>query len=187
MNIKKKEAAVKKYFPLLSEKSIEEVTELIKADEKGYAESEVAEIAAALLEGPKTVQDSPKKSPNAGLDLSAFNYKELTGKKFKEYVELVGDRNYTEFDSESGEEKSVNGTLLLDDVYDFVQHRVDVVMKARFPGVKDTPYDFNGLRVKNDTPEHTTRISVRHALEFNLQILNAHSRAGHGKYYFLKK
>jgi tyrosyl-tRNA synthetase len=52
MNVNRKKAALKAYSPLLSEKSIEEVTELIKADVKGYKESEVAEIVAALQAGP---------------------------------------------------------------------------------------------------------------------------------------
>jgi hypothetical protein len=52
------------------------------------------------------------------LIFSGFDYKNLTGKKFKEYVELVGDRAYVEFDSESGTENPVTGKLLLEDVYD---------------------------------------------------------------------
>jgi hypothetical protein len=56
MNVKRKEAALKIYFPLLSEKSIDEVTELIKADAKGYKDSEVAEIVAALEAGPAEVK-----------------------------------------------------------------------------------------------------------------------------------
>jgi hypothetical protein len=182
-------AAVKKYSGLKESNDRDSAKEAI-IQSKEYSDEEAEQIVAAIYDtenGATAVEPKKAFKPNDELDLSGFDYKNLTGKKFKEYVELVGDRAYVEFDSESGTENPVTGKLLLEDVYDFVQHRVDVVMKARFPGVKDTPYDFNGLKVKNDTPEHTTRISVRHALEFNLQILNAHSRAGHGKYYFLKK
>jgi hypothetical protein len=64
MNPLRKKAAVNKYSPLLSEQSIEEVTELIKADDKGYTEDEVAEIAAALIATPE--EKAPKKSASKG-------------------------------------------------------------------------------------------------------------------------
>lgn len=64
MNVNRKKAALKVYSPLLSEKSIEEVTELIKADEKGYKESEVAEIVAALQEGPGSDEQEVEESDN---------------------------------------------------------------------------------------------------------------------------
>lgn len=186
MNVNRKKAALKVYSPLLSEKSIEEVTELIKADEKGYKDDEVAEIVAAL-QNPEKDKPLVPVSPNAELDLSGFDYKALTGKKFREYVELVGDRSYVEFDAESGQEKGVVGKLLQNESFDFELFKVEVVRKQRFPGVKDTPMDFIGVKVKSDTPEHKTRIPISHALEYNAQILNAHSLAGHGKYYLLKK
>jgi hypothetical protein len=59
-------------------------------------------------------------------------------------------------------------------------------MQERFPGMENSPWDYVGLTAEGK-PLHTTRIPVKTALEFNRQILNAHSRAGHGKYYFLKK
>lgn len=121
------------------------------------------------------------------LDLSDFDYHNLTGDKFKKYVELAGDRSYRVVDKETGEETPIVGDLKENDIYTFVLHKVDVVMKPRFPGVKDTPMDFNGIKIKTDKPEHTTRIPVKTAHELNAQILNAHSRAGHGKYYLLKK
>jgi hypothetical protein len=66
MNIKRKEAALRVYSPLLSEKSIEEIAELIKADEKGYKEGEVAEIVAALEAGPvETVEAEKAKETEA--------------------------------------------------------------------------------------------------------------------------
>lgn len=130
--------------------------------------------------------DEEEKDDDA-IDLSQFDYKNLVGSNFKKYVELVGDRSYREFDAETGEEKPVVGKLKENDHYDFQQFRVDVVMKTRFPGVKDSPQDFIGIRVKNDKPEHTSRISIKTAHELNAQILNAHSRAGHGRYYLLKK
>jgi len=126
-------------------------------------------------------------SPNDALQLDKFDYNNLTGTAFKEYAQLVGDKCYTIFDSESGAVTPVTGKLQQNEVYDFQQYRAQPVFKPRFPGMKDTPNDFNGITLKNTTPEHTTRMSVATALEMNSQILNQHSVAGHGRYYLLKK
>jgi hypothetical protein len=126
-----------------------------------------------------------KASPNDELDLSGFNYNELTGESFKQYVGLAGDHSATEIIE--GEVVPVRGSLEENKAYDFVLLKAVPVMQARFPGMENTPYDYVGIRVKEPKPIHTTRISVKTALEHNRQILNAHSRAGHGKYYFLKK
>jgi hypothetical protein len=123
-------------------------------------------------------------SPNDELDLAQFNYDELTGDSFKEYVRLAGDHSAMEI--VSGEEVPMRGSLQENQSFDFVLLKAKPVMQARFPGMKDTPFDYVGIRAEGK-PLHTTRIPVKTALEFNRQILNAHSRAGHGKYYFLKK
>jgi hypothetical protein len=122
---------------------------------------------------------------SAAIDLTGFNYQDLTGESFKEYVGLVGDRSYVEFID--GKATPVNGSLLQHDQFDFVLLPAIPVMVPRFPGMKDTPYDFVGIKAKTLTPIHTTRIPVKVALEYNAQIVNQHSRAGHGKYYFLAK
>lgn len=126
-------------------------------------------------------------STEAGLGLEKFDYKNLKGKSFKEYVELVGDRSYVTVDEETGKEIPVVGQLKQDAEYDFEQYRAKPVFKMRFAGVPNTPMDFNGIELVKDAPEHTTRISVGTALELNSQILNGHSRAGHGRYYLLAK
>jgi hypothetical protein len=135
-------------------------------------------------------QDQPTKkaasSPNDELDLDEFNYESLTGENFKEYVRLVGDRSYTERNDE-GKYVPVNGSLLQNDKYDFILLPAVPVMVERFPGMKDTPIDYIGIKAKTLTPIHRTRIPVSTALEYNAQIVNQHSRAGHGKYYFLAK
>lgn len=49
MNVKRKEAAVKKYAPMLQQGvTIMELTDLISKDEKQYTSDEISEIAAAL-------------------------------------------------------------------------------------------------------------------------------------------
>lgn len=130
---------------------------------------------------------NPKKngsSPNDELDLTQFSYEELAGESFKDYVRMVGDHSAMEI--VEGREVPIRGSLQENKSFDFVLLKVKPVMVARFPGMKDTPYDYVGLRAEGK-PLHTTRIPIKTALEFNRQILNAHSRAGHGKYYFLKK
>jgi hypothetical protein len=126
-----------------------------------------------------------KVSPNDELELAGFNYEDLTGQSFKDYVGLVGDHSAMEV--LNGEEVPIRGSLQENKSYDFVLMKAVPVMQARFPGMKDTPFDYVGIRVKENKAVHSTRIPVKTALEFNRQIMNAHSRAGHGKYYFLKK
>lgn len=185
----------------------EQLTEVIAADEKKYTPGEIVEIINALQKGPQApgtdkgtegdkgekpkraaklavVEEKPA-SPNSELDLSQFNYSEMKGDVFQAYVELVGDRSFHLI--VEGEEVPVRGQLREEAEYDFVLHKAVPIMKARFPGVRDTPWDMVGITMKEEKPIHKTRIAVRTALEMNAQILNAHSRAGHGKYYFLAK
>lgn len=187
MTKKKLDEAVE-YYGLGKEKiSADQMRIDILADE--YTNEEADEILAVVF-APEKAQEEKKsdpKNPNASLDLSGFDYKKLNGDSFKKYVALVGDRSYTEFNAESGEEKPINGKLSLDDSYDFQLFRCKPVRKQRFPGVQGTPWDYVGLELVRDTPDHASRMTVRHALEFNAQIMNAHSMAGHGKYYLLKK
>jgi hypothetical protein len=143
----------------------------------------------AVNEPESSIQEPSKKpveSPNGTLDLSGFDYENLTGESFKEYVRLVGDRSYAERNDE-GKYVPVNGELLQQDKYDFVLLPAVPVMVERFPGMKETPIDYVGIKAKTTKPIHKTRIPVATALEYNAQIVNQHSRAGHGKYYFLAK
>ena len=115
------------------------------------------------------------------------DYKNLKGENFKQYAEHVGDRSFRVVNPDTGEEKPVIGLLKESDSYVFELYRAIPHMVARFPGMKDTPYDFKGITLKSETPINSTKIPVRVALEHNAQILNAHSRAGHGTYYLLKQ
>jgi hypothetical protein len=194
MNVLRKQSAVRKLNESLQKNmSIEEAIVLLKQDEAKYTEEEINEISDSftVVDGstdlPQPEEIKAPVKPNGKLDLSKFDYKNLTGESFKDYVHLVGDRSYVEVDREEGTEKPVVGQLKANDMYDFQLHKVDVVMKVRFPGVAGSPSDFNGIKVKSETPELITRIPVKTALELNAQIMNAHSRAGHGKYYLLKK
>jgi len=123
-------------------------------------------------------------SPNDELDLSGYNYDNLVGDTFQKYVRLAGDHSVTEI--VEGKEVHIRGELMENKRYDFVLVKARPIIQDRFPGMKDTPRDYVGL-IAEGKPIHTTRIPVKTALEYNRQIMNAHSRAGHGKYYFLKK
>ena len=118
-------------------------------------------------------------------ELAEIDFGNLKGDMMKKYVELVGDRSYTEI--KDGQVMAINGKLLQSDEYVFELKKAKPIMQARYVGVEGSPFDYVGLEIINDKPEHTTKIPVKMAIEYNAQILNQHSRAGHGKYYFLKK
>ena len=192
--------AVKKFKPLLDEgKSIDDIQIIISTDEEGFEADEITQIIEVLSITPapgnganKGDEQAPDKNlPGAGekpaYDLAEIDYKNLKGDMFKKYVSIVGDRSYQPIDETTGKPTPVVGMLRQDEQKDFELYRVKPIMKERFPGMEGSPKDFVGLEIVRDTPEHVTRIPVSVALEFNAQILNAHSIAGHGKYYLLKK
>lgn len=182
MNAQRKKAALKKVETAVEGgATAEEAIELLKTDTANYTEEELSEINTAFNTG------SSGTAKSGLLNLEEFNYKDLTGSSFKKYVELTGDRSFVEVDKETGEEKGVVGSLELNKQYDFQLHKVEVVRKKRYVGVDGSPMDFNGLKVKNDKPETFSRMPLYVALDLNSQILNAHSIAGHGKYWFLRK
>lgn len=204
MNAQQKTAAIKKYSGIKKQGTTKaEMADLLKNDENKYSAADQKIILDEVFkEDPGTTNTPPPvtppapmktkaskkaESPNDDLDLKGFDYSNLVGKKFKEYVELVGDRCFVSFDPETGKVEPVNGQLQTNKSFDFECYKAAPVMKERFPGMKDTPVDFIGITLKNTTPEFTTRMSVANAIELNGQILNPHSRAGFGKYYLLKK
>lgn len=207
----KNQAAVKKYSALKTEgASREEIGGQIKTDDPKLKPNEIKAILDAIFKadappiipaagannngadgnkpsGKKGDKAAAPASPNDALDLKQFDYKKLTGKMFEKYVALVGDREFKVIDEETGLEKGVTGQLLQNDQYDFILVKAQPILKPRFAGVEGTPYDYVGIKVLADEPIHTSRMSVKTALEMNAQISNAHSRAGHGKYYLLKQ
>jgi len=187
-------------------KTVEEIATEISIDENGYEPEEVKQLLEALGFEEETTETKQPATPAAtgtkppelpavenqsqGSDLasilSGIDYKNLKGETFKKYVQLVGDRSFVEINDE-GKAVPVVGKLQQNDSYDFEQYRAKPIFKDRFPGMEGTPRDYVGIEIIRDKPEHTSRIPVSVALEFNAQILNQHSRAGHGKYYLLKK
>lgn len=176
-----------------------QTADLLEKD--GFTNEEIAEVMEALDNPappppPPAPSPSPRttnqaKGPNDALDLSGFKYKdekgEFKGASFRKYVELVGDKSFTVIDEETNEVRPVNGQLRQGDMYDFVLYKVRPVRRRRYAGMDDSPMDYVGIQILNDQPIHTSRMPVGTVLEFNSQILNEHSIAGHGKYYLLKK
>lgn len=205
MNAQRKKSALKKVADFMAKPmSKGEAIELLKTDESNYTEDEITAISEAVVETDPagTGNTPPVIEENAGgeaeanekpkvtekIDLSEFNYKNLTGESFEKYVDIVGDRSVTVIDKETGKESlGRSGKLQENENFTFELYKVESVMKVRFPGVKDSPSDFVGVKVKDDKPIQTTKIPIKVAHELNSQILNAHSRAGNGRYYLLKK
>ena len=190
MNVKRKQKAIK----LIGSKTDQqEIQDLLLENE--FTLEEVGEVLKAKAAEPANENEDfiPKigeydpKNPNASLDLSGFNFKSIKGESFKNYVQLVGDKNFLVEDEETNEWHPINGKLRLDDQYDFELYKVRPIRKKRYQGIENSPVDYVGLEIKDDAVIHTSRMPVKAALEHNLQITNAHSLAGHGKYYFLKK
>lgn len=168
-------------------------------EKEGFTNEEIAEVMEALdnpapppppppASSPRTTNQA--KGPNDALDLSGFKYKdengEFSGDQFEKYVELVGDKSFMKLDR-NRRPVPVNGQLKQGDMYDFQLFKVRPIRVERFPGMPDSPMDYIGIQIVNDQPLHTSRMPVNTVLEFNSQILNAHSVAGNGKYYLLKK
>jgi hypothetical protein len=123
----------------------------------------------------------PNKNHNAQIDLKGFDYLNLKGEAWKKYLELVGDY----FDPD--EKRHVTGSLQLYQLYDFKLYRAKPVIVERYPGIKDSPKDLVGIELVSEIHLNATRLELRHANDYNQQILNAHARAGHGKFYLLAK
>lgn len=100
---------------------------------------------------------SPTPTPPAGTNsasIPVFNYKALTGDEWERY---------------EGHVKSLD----LYSLRDFQQFKAEQVTKERYPGLPGTPVDIAGIRIINDTPINTTRISIAHANEMNKQLPNS--------------
>jgi hypothetical protein len=182
-----KKRLVAKYSKLLKEGSTREDIKLLMAEDD-VLEDETKEIFLAIdtPEEETVLMPVNADSPNTKLDLSGFDYKSLKGENFKKYVQLVGDKNY-QTKNENGRYTAIEGSLLLEDNYDFQRFKAKPIRQERFEGMEGSPVDYVGIQILNDTPEHTTRITVGTALELNSQILNSHSLANNGRYYLLKK
>jgi len=144
-------------------------------DSAGY-EHFLAYCKEKGIEKPKTYDPA---KPNDALDLSQFDYNDLTGESFKKYMcycELLAPARFGNNVKEQ---------------YIFELRRAVPVRKQRYAGMPNSPIDFVGVRLKDVEGENvalaTTKTGFHIVHDLNAQITNAHSVAGHGKFYFLKK
>lgn len=101
---------------------------------------------------------------NADLDLSEFDYNNLNGESFKEYLKLID-------------------SLPINKLFDFGFFKADAIIVERYPGLKDTPKDFVGIKLLEDRPLKETAISSKHAKDLNAEGMVRMNR----RYYLLKK
>lgn len=207
-----KKSAVGKYAGL----SDDELPGALGKDVNNYAPEEIEEIIAAIKKVPDSEIKGPKaetngssamnltketvatvskddirvqKKPNQKIaeQLAAFDYTKLTGEAFKKYCLFVQ-------------------SLHLDGFFDFELYQVEVIKRDRYRGVKDTPVDTVGFKIRNSTPLHTTRIPVKFVLQNNGRVAPFRDEQGNeeetgfetigcqldhngtnGRYYLLKK
>lgn len=174
LHYKVKEAAFKKYGTLQGD----DLGKAVNADKNNYTEEEVAELVEHIektqkkyAQGPKdklaeeqpdtAIGDvqapanklGPPEDPNKWIRpyLKVFDYAKLTSESFKKYCMLVQ-------------------SLTQEAKYDFELYHVEVIKRDRYRGVKDTPVDTVGFRMRNTTPINKTRIPVKHALSMNGRV-----------------
>lgn len=184
MHYKTKESAVKKYGHLAADPDA--LRKAIAEDDNRYDEAECNEIfeaitkpaAAGKTANPANAKVKAPAGPNAELaeKLKEFDYDELRGDSFNKYCLLVQ-------------------SLQTDKLYDFEQYLVEPIKKVRYRGVKDSPVDTIGFKVKNVKPVNTTRIPVKHALQTNGLLKEVEGEyelvndqfSHNGRYFLLKK
>lgn len=183
MNVLRKNAAVAKFTDKIKVDNIskEEFIQLLQQDEKAYTAEEADEIYEAILLAENISQSNggelqnqnlgalPNQSNNNNeniveeekIDLSKYNYSELSDNDFKEYDKLIN-------------------SLSNEKLMEFELYAVEPVLKARYAGLDSSPIDFVGVRTKGPVIA-TSKIAVKHAKNLNAQVRNTN------KYYLLKK
>ena len=109
-----------------------------------------------------------EKLPNDDLDLSEFDYDNLTGESFQKYQDLVN--------SLPGHENK-----------DFVQYMASGVFKTILNDNADKEVILIGIKINNIKPVNTTRVPVNVARNLNAQIMDRNNPASNSRYYLLKK
>lgn len=187
LHYKTKESAVKKYGHLVEDP--EALKKALAEDKNNYTDEELKDLLESFITpgsaepkagntGTKPAKAPKATSPNDKIadKLKEFDYEELRGESFKKYCLLVQ-------------------SLQLDQLYDFEQYQVEPIKKVRFRGVKDSPIDTIGFKIKNNKPINTTRIPVKYAISTNGKVVEHEDgwelisdQFGHnGRYFLLKR
>lgn len=116
-------------------------------------------------------------NPNA-IIINDFDYNNLKDEEWERYNELI-DHLCPQLGV-----KEHSGHA-----FDFELYRAKPIFKARYPGLRDTPYDLKGIELVgiDKRPIQKTRMEIRYVRDLNRQIENEHSRNGFGRIYLLKK
>ncbi len=134
----------------------DEIESELKSEEYGYSEEEQKEIIDALHKAnsgstssqPPASTGKPHDTIEPKAVKSQFNYDDLKGEEFKNYMNHI---------------KSLNGN----EKRTFKLMRVEVIKKVRYKGIKDSPVDVIGVRIKDSKPIMTTLIPVKAATSQN--------------------
>ena len=115
------------------------------------------------------IKEEPKEvKPNDNLDLSGFDYNNLTGESFEKYQELVNKL--------PGHENR-----------DFVQYMASGVFKTVLNGNADKVIVLVGIKINNIKPVNQTRVPVQIVRNLNAQIMDRNNPPSNSRYYLLKK
>jgi len=109
-----------------------------------------------------------EKLPNDNLELSSFDYDNLTGESFQKYQDLVN--------SLPGHENK-----------DFVQYMASGVFKTILNDNADKEVILIGIKINNIKPVNTTRVPVNVARNLNAQIMDRNNPPSNSRYFLLKK
>lgn len=108
------------------------------------------------------------KQPNANLDLSKFDYNNLTGDSFETYTKLVNN-------------------LPVQHLRDFTQYMASGIFKTQLNDNADKVRILIGIKINRVDPVNHTRITVGQARNLNMQIHDGNNPATNSRYFFLKK
>lgn len=115
------------------------------------------------------IKEEPKEvKPNDNLDLSGFDYDNLTDESFEKYQALVN--------SLPGHENR-----------DFVQYMASGVFKTILNDQADKVVVLVGIKINNIKPVNQTRVPVQVVRNLNAQIMDRNNPASNSRYYLLKK
>lgn len=127
--------------------------------------------------------------PNDGIDLSEYDYKNMVGKPYERYRDMVEGPVLNENDPNQRR----GGGLNVQKKYLFDVYKVVPVYQRLFPLSKiDTTQILSGFKLVSDTPMKSTTTFLRMALQFNEQ-LDSHQTSGPGgatvtyTYYLLQQ
>lgn len=175
-------AAVSKYNTV----PVDQLEAALQADEKKFTAEDIAEIIAEINNTPQQIQQPIKNDEQKAkvLDLTKFDYSKLDSKSLIELFELMA-------------------TLNDNTKYPFAEYRVEILRGERFEGMKDSPVDIIGIRLKDSKPIKetfstwktikslnganilTTRTGQKYITDG--QFAQASGRPGEGRIYLPKK